>query len=307
MMFGGFGGSFGRHVPPSDPPIPPSNLCLACGKQEDEENKLLRCSACKMAHFCDKECQALAWKGKGKSPDKHKLICPELAARNSGDKLPYLVRVIRTRSGAKIENGDAIPKAHPPKTKEEKKLVASQSLNECARDHYLSVVKNLTDEQLAARYPLACIERWGGDAHFDEQDGEAGTVRLEALLAEYEDCSHCGSDGRQFFSFCLNRPVNSDRVQHCEYCHKCFYFRPGCLKGCQHCGMGYYFDEDGDPRALASAAGISVDEAEKKLSESSGMFDDIVIQYAEDSRGCNIPKNADYFTRGLASEGYWGW
>lgn len=79
IMFGGFGG-FGRHVPSSDPPIPPKDECLACGKKQDEENKLLRCSASKMAHFCSRECQATAWKGKGKSPDKHKLVCPELAS-----------------------------------------------------------------------------------------------------------------------------------------------------------------------------------------------------------------------------------
>lgn len=105
---------------------------------------------------------------------------------------------------------------------------------------------------------MACKERWGGNGHYDELDGEPDTVRLEALLgsSDYEDCSHCGADGSQFFSFCLNRPVNSDRVKHCEHCHKCFYFRPGCLKGCQHCGMGDYFDEDGDPRDLARAAGI---------------------------------------------------
>lgn len=69
--------------------------------------------------------------------------------------------------------------------------------------------------------------------------------------------------------------------------------------------MGYYYDEDGDPRALANAAGISVEEAAQKLAQSESS--DMVIQYAQDSRGCNIPKNASYITRGLASEGYWGW
>lgn len=46
----------------------------------------------------------------------------------------------RTRSGATIENGDDIPKARLPETKEERKLVETQDVNECARDHYLSIV-----------------------------------------------------------------------------------------------------------------------------------------------------------------------
>jgi hypothetical protein len=53
------------------------------------------CSACKMAFFCNRDRQLLAWKGKGKSTDKHKRVCPELASRSSGHKLPYQVRVIR--------------------------------------------------------------------------------------------------------------------------------------------------------------------------------------------------------------------
>ena len=214
-MFGSLaGGGFGRHVPSSDPPIPPKDECLGCGKKQDG-NKLLRCSACKMAFFCNRDCQSLAWKGKGQSADKHKRICPELASRNSGRKLPYQVRVIRNSSGAFIENPDDIPAARLPKTKKEQELLESKDLSECARDHYLSVVQNLTEQQLEERYPMACVERWGGksDDHCDQDDGEPG-VALQYLLSSsnsyYEECTRCGADGRQFFSFCLNRPVNSD-------------------------------------------------------------------------------------------------
>jgi hypothetical protein len=69
--------------------------------------------------------------------------------------------------------------------------------------------------------------------------------------------------------------VNADRVCHCDHCGRCFYFRPGCIKGCEHCGMG------GDPLY------------EPRL-------------YPEDERGCNISKNADRFTISLTAEGYWG-
>ena len=68
--------------------------------------------------------------------------------------------------------------------------------------------------------------------------------------------------------------------------------------------MGYYFDADGDPWDLARAAGISVEEAAKKLAESESP--ELDIQYPEDARGCNIPKNASGDTLQLAREGYWG-
>lgn len=178
-------------------------------------------------------------------------------------------------------------------------------LSECALDHYLSVVQHLTPDQLEQTYPLACIERWGGQGHWDQDEEERGVVALKWLLDKYDDCQQCGRDGIQFFSFCLNRPVNSNMVKHCEFCHKCFYFQPGCLRGCEHCGMGYFFDMDEEPEKLAHAAGISVEEAEKKLDSSSSR--DILIRYAEDSRGCKTPRHADSFSRGMAMEGFWGW
>lgn len=150
----------------------------------------------------------MAWKGKS-GGEKHKLVCPQLAARNSQHKLLYQVRVICTASGASIEHPDAIPKARLAATKAEREIIESQDLSEYAKDHYLSVIQNLTEEQMKERYQLACIERWGGQGHYDEVDGERDTVSLETLLGsrDYESCSHCGSDGTQFFSFCLNRPV----------------------------------------------------------------------------------------------------
>jgi hypothetical protein len=33
----------------------------------------------------------------------------------------------------------------------------------------------------------------------------------------------------------------------------------------------------------------------------------IPIRFKADGRGCNIPHNADAMTKGLASEGYWGY
>eukprot|EP00605_Chrysophyceae_sp_TOSAG23-4_P000263 GSChrysophyteH1.ASY1.ANO1.304.1 assembled CDS len=153
-------------------------------------------------------------------------------------------------------------------------------LHACALDH-LRIVRNLTEEQLNQRYPMACGERWGRpEAHRWEEDQELG-VPLSEILDFADPCMDCGADGGQFFSFCLNRSVNADRVCHCEHCGRCFYYRPGCIKGCEHCGMGqnpgWCFEKEEPHR------------------------------YPEDERDCSIPKNADYFTRGLAAEGYWGW
>ena len=122
-------------------------------------------------------------------------------------------------------------------------------------------------------------------------------------------CRDCGSDGDQwFFSFCLNRPVNSGFVHHCEFCHKCFYFRAGCLMGCSHCGMGWYNGDD-DPYELASLAeGMSLEEAKHKLDPNNGYSfgQGLSFKYKEEGRGCNVPDCADPMTRSLASEGYWG-
>jgi hypothetical protein len=134
-------------------------------------------------------------------------------------------------------------------------------LTDCALSH-LSVVSKLTTEQLATRYPLACRERWGpgkhryksyerpnkfaflrtfsgGTAYTGDEFGAKGDVPLGALLTEAHCCKLCGNDGDglQFFSFCLNRPINSNHVSHCLHCGKCFYFRPGFLDRCSHCNL----------------------------------------------------------------------
>ena len=174
-------------------------------------------------------------------------------------------------------------------------------LTACALDHY-SVLKSLTDKQLNARYPMACEERWGKgydghrycedhdpdnedeDEDEDEDEGEEG-VPLRALLVEPYDnvvCRQCGTDGEQFFSFCMNRPVNSDRVHHCSFCGKCFYWRPGALYGCEHCGFGEdHANEDYTTSTL------------RRYKKGEGT-------------GCTLPPDADYMARGLAREGYWG-
>ncbi len=160
-------------------------------------------------------------------------------------------------------------------------MMIGTELTACALDHY-SVLQSLTDEQLRARYPLACKERWGGDDHHYDEDGGAG-VPLYALLAgEGSVCEDCGADGEQFFSFCLNRPVNKDRVAHCEFCGKCFYYRPGAMFGCEHCGWGTdHANEDFSRETL------------RRYKKGQGT-------------GCSMPPDAGYYARGLAGEGYWG-
>ena len=138
-------------------------------------------------------------------------------------------------------------------------------------------MNSLTPEQLNQKYPLACEERWGtrlGDHYWDENRVDKGVPLYELLDDAEPPC--CSADGSQFFSFCLNRPVNSDRVQHCEFCGKCFYFRPGCMNGCSYCGCGWNFRYDK------------------------------AVKFPPDARGCSVPADADLSTRGLAMEGYWG-
>ena len=63
-------------------------------------------------------------------------------------------------------------------TKEEKSTLTTKNIkrlreiSRCARDHYLIVVKNLMEDQLKQRYPLACKERWRGDHHLSEKYAE---------------------------------------------------------------------------------------------------------------------------------------
>jgi hypothetical protein len=118
------------------------------------------------------------------------------------------------------------------------------SLSQCALDH-LSTVRSLTPAQLKARYPHACAERWGGAPKVHMHYGRPG-VPLRALLAPAggllstsgkDACDACAGDGAQFFSFCLNRPVNADRVMHCMACGRCAYFRPYFpSRRCPYCG-----------------------------------------------------------------------
>jgi hypothetical protein len=75
-------------------------------------------------------------------------------------------------------------------------------LSPCAAAHY-HVVKNLTAEQLAAPYPLACVERWGpvldGKRHAVVEEGRHGQASLGLLLTKTWACDDCNRDGDQFF------------------------------------------------------------------------------------------------------------
>ena len=177
-------------------------------------------------------------------------------------------------------------------------------LTPCAADH-LSVLKSLKKDQLNARYPLACKERWGDGNHCDG-DKDDGCISLRVGLQTCEPCELCGSDGPQFFSFCLNRMVNEDRVKHCTFCGKCFYFRPGCMQGCTYCHWGeYYICSGEDIKELAQLAGISISKAVAMVQKQGGRV--FNIKYVESACGCNVPSFASYEQKGLASEGYWGY
>jgi hypothetical protein len=176
----------------------------------------------------------------------------------------------------------------------------NKALSACAHDHF-DVVSNLTKAQLAARYPAACAERWGqgGGGHPWEGDGEAGIPLRKLLRESQEPCGECGGDGEQFFSFCLNRPVNGDRVQHCHFCGKCFYYRPGCIQGCAHCGWAWEFPPvDWDHVQRCTGWTTAQIEAQRKRCRERG--EDFSIQHLPAGRGCNVPPWAWPETRGLA-------
>jgi hypothetical protein len=158
-------------------------------------------------------------------------------------------------------------------------------LSDCAADH-IGVVLSLTPPQLLARYPYACAERWGGapTRHTHGGVGAPPGVPLAELMCDSEEaCDNCGADGTSFFSFCLNRPVNADRVCHCRACGRCFYFRPGFLGGCcPYCAC--------NPRGGASGdGGAEEEEEEEGLREGRS--------HAEVTR----------LEARLAEEGYWGY
>jgi hypothetical protein len=151
------------------------------------------------------------------------------------------------------------------------------SLSDCARDH-LRTVRGLTAAQRAARYPLACAEVWGGAAtghtHAAEDGGPGARngVRLRDVLDDAQPCEDCADDGTQFFSFCLNRPVPADRVQHCLSCGRCFYHRPGFMRRCAYC--------DGNPLGGVDPEG-----------------NDLQGEEAEEENALEMQ---------FAAEGYWG-
>lgn len=161
-------------------------------------------------------------------------------------------------------------------------------------------------------YTLACKERWGTSFHEHVTDDGNQGVPLENGLATSSPCSSCGSDSDQWFSFCLNRFVNADRVHHCDNCGQCGYFRPGCIAGCEHCGFGDYYsnDEIQDPIGhLAYSGGFSHEKAEHLIQTGPKMFGrpNFDIIYEPGSRGCKVSKVAVPSTKRLAMEGYWGY
>ena len=179
------------------------------------------------------------------------------------------------------------------------------TLSTCAADH-MTVVRNLTKDQWNARYQLACAERWGDSSgEHNEEDENDGCICLRDGLGVSGPCISCGGDGMQFFSFCLNRMVNADRVKHYDYCGKCFYFRPGCLMGCPYCNYGIYlFMSSGDYEEIANFSGISINDAKKLVAKNGKQLN---LKHVDDATGCNVPCFAPYETKGLAAEGYWGY
>ncbi len=189
-------------------------------------------------------------------------------------------------------------------------------LSRCAADHFL-IVQSLTAAQLNARYSPACLERWGpasnSPGHVYCADQQPGIPLKAVLQAHQSPCQTCDSDCDQFFSFCLNRIVNKDRVEHCHQCGKCYYFRPGLgVRACPHCGFGNIFYGDDGPleaphptnvRKVVGLTGVTKREAIALLKAGGG---ELFLEHVESARGCNVPDGLDDFEYRFASEGYWG-
>ncbi|KAF5384280.1 hypothetical protein D9615_003256 [Tricholomella constricta] len=73
-----------RRGEPVDNTVTP--ICLACNNFQKPGKKLLQCSACKVALYCDQKCAAMDWKGtralSGQKHDSHKEVCKEIKAAN---------------------------------------------------------------------------------------------------------------------------------------------------------------------------------------------------------------------------------
>ena len=105
----------------------------------------------------------------------------------------------------------------------------------CAADH-LSVVRGLSDAQLAARYPLACGLGCSG----------APAELAKTLALSRPPCASCGRSGLKYFSFCLNRVVNAHTVTHCLDCGRCYCMSPGFSSVCPYCAWRDPADAAGD-------------------------------------------------------------
>ena len=204
------------------------------------------------------------------------------------------VHALRHRQGAVVANPSALERGSPPvgnnamyallqQESEALRGVAGgvHGLSPCARNH-LRVVAKLTTQQLDALYFPACIERWGNSA--GAKHGANGTVGvpLRALLAsDAAPCDGCGGDGEQYFCFCMNRAVNANKVEHCPYCHRCWYGKYG-TRRCAYCKKR---EPDTGPYGTDKDDSCNV-EASRWEYEDSGH---------------------DEYQAGLASEGYWGY
>ena len=84
----------------------------------------------------------------------------------------------------------------------------------------------------------------------------------------------------------MNRPINADRVMHCSYCKRCFYYRPGCLMGCAYCGMNDYYGPI-DYEEIQEMTGMSVEEIDEAKEKSRMTGRDMAIRYKPEARGMN--------------------
>ncbi|KAF8062305.1 hypothetical protein FPV67DRAFT_1563674 [Lyophyllum atratum] len=78
-------------------------ICLSCNAEEQPGKKLLRCSGCKVARYCDKKCATMDWKGtNGNIAECHRDICKDMKEANG--RTPEMQAIAEQFPWAKLQS-----------------------------------------------------------------------------------------------------------------------------------------------------------------------------------------------------------
>eukprot|EP00878_Enallax_costatus_P009346 GHUV01009768.1.p1 GENE.GHUV01009768.1~~GHUV01009768.1.p1 ORF type:complete len:387 (+),score=74.62 GHUV01009768.1:293-1453(+) len=77
--------------------------CLECGKEETDDQKLLKCATCKTARYCSKECQKAHWR------NGHKQVCKAPEETSEATKVEELLQTAVLQPEQIIQTNAPIP------------------------------------------------------------------------------------------------------------------------------------------------------------------------------------------------------